>query len=75
MTTFADEWCGADDFDHGEPPASGCDRVTFSHVGLLAKAQRVELRLEGAPIDDLGRSIFISFRSCVRCHRYLPRVA
>jgi hypothetical protein len=41
-------------------------------VGLLPKPQRVEPRLEGAPIDDLGRSKFISFRSCELCHRVSP---
>ena len=63
---FANERCGRIHLDHGELPSRGGNGVAFSRVSLLAKAQCVELRLEGAPIDYLGSFKFISlevFRS------------
>ncbi len=50
---FADERRRAIHLDHGQPPAGGRDRVAFSHVSFLTNPQRVQLRLEGAPIDYL----------------------
>jgi hypothetical protein len=54
--TFANERCGTIHLDHGEPSAGGRNGVAFSCVSLLANPQRVQLRLEGAPINHFGRS-------------------
>src|SRR3984885_1493112 len=51
------------------PLTGGRDGVAFSHVSFLTKAQCVQLRLEGTPIDDLWGSKFISHKIC---HRLSP---
>ena len=66
---FANERRGTIHLDHGEPPAGGRDGVAFSRVGLLSNPQCVQLRLEGAPIDDLGRCKFSAHDVF---HRSLP---
>jgi hypothetical protein len=66
---LTDERCGTIHLDHGESPAGGCNRIAFSRVSLLSKAQCVQLSLEGAPVDYGGRSKFISHDVV---HRSLP---
>src|SRR5690242_21944936 len=57
--TFTNERRGGVNRNHRKPPAGGRNGVALSGVSLLAKAQCVELRLEGAPIDDPGSAKFI----------------
>jgi hypothetical protein len=52
-----------------EPPAGGRNSVAFFGVSLLPNPQCVQLGLEGAPIDDLRGSKFISREVF---HRPLP---
>jgi len=48
--------CRTIDLDHRQLPASGLEGVAFSCVSFLSNPQRVQVSLEGAPIDSLGRS-------------------
>ena len=57
---FANERSGTIHLDHGEPSAGGRNGVAFSCVGLLSNPQCIQLRPEGAPIDYLRGSKFIS---------------
>jgi hypothetical protein len=57
---FANERCRTIPLDHGEPSAGGCNGVALPYVGLVSNPQCVQLRLEGAPIDYLRGSKFIS---------------
>src|SRR5215471_20431898 len=66
---FANERSGTIHLDHGEPSAGGRNGVTFSCVSLLSNPQCVQFCLEGAPIDDFGRSKFIAHDVF---HRSLP---
>src|SRR5215472_15365439 len=51
---------GAIHLDHWAPSAGGRNGVAFLYAGLRSSPQRVQLFLEGAPIDQSGRSKFIS---------------
>ncbi len=62
---FAYERCCTVHLDHGEPSARGCKGVTFSCVSFLSIPQSVQFGLEGAPIDYLRGSWFISYESLV----------
>jgi hypothetical protein len=68
---FANERSGGIDLDHGEPSAGGCNGVAFSCVSLLSHSLCVQLRLEGAPIDYVRGSTFISYEVCHRSLRYI----
>ncbi len=59
---FANERCRSIHLDHGEPSAGGCNGVAFSCVSLFSNPQCVQFRLEGAPIDYLTGSKFISHK-------------
>src|ERR1700689_4424306 len=56
---FADERCRTLHLDHGEPSACGRNGIAFFRVSLFSNPQRVQLRLEGAPIDYFRGSWFI----------------
>ena len=62
---LANERSGTIHLDHGEPSASGRNCIAFPCVGLLSNPQRVQLRLEGGPIDYFGCSKFISHKSVI----------
>src|SRR5580704_2086268 len=67
---FANERCGAIHLDHGESSAGGRDGVAFPCLRLLSHPQCIQLRLEGAPIDYVWRSKFISHDVAHRSLRY-----
>ena len=67
--TFANERCGTVHLDHWEPSAGGCNGVALSCVSLLSNPQCVQLGEEGAPIDYLRGSKFISHEVCHRSLR------
>jgi hypothetical protein len=71
---FADERCRTIHLDHGEPSAGGRNGVAFSCVSLFSNPQCVQLRLEGAPIDYVGGSRFISHEVFHRFLRYIASV-
>jgi len=56
---LADKRRGCRHLDHRQPPARGRKGVTLFGVGFLPNAQGVELRVEGAAVDDGGRCKFI----------------
>jgi len=60
LPALADERRRAVDRDHREPPAGGRDRVALARMSLLPDPHRVQLFLEGRPIDYLGRTKLVS---------------
>jgi hypothetical protein len=71
--TLADKSRRTIHLDHGEPPAGGCNRIAFSCVSFLSNPQRVQLGLEGDPIDYFGRGKFICHDVCHRSLRHIAR--
>src|SRR6201987_1927712 len=66
---FTNERCGAIHRDHWEASTGSRNGGAFPCVGFFSNPQRVQLHLEGVPIDEFGRSKFISHDVF---HRSLP---